>query len=138
MMVPTQEKEHKKKCLLPDDGSFGNAAGAANPVPPLEPQRTARTLQARGGANVNGQLRLPAERLSSVNQRQTVQRNNVQQQQSVQRILPLDRFVEAASTRQARKFTGSVSRPRFVTHKQGIVQQHPNHRRIQGQFIANQ
>jgi len=23
MMVPVQEKEYKKKCLLPDDGSIG-------------------------------------------------------------------------------------------------------------------
>ena len=28
MMVPTQEREHKKKCLLPDAGSSGAAGGA--------------------------------------------------------------------------------------------------------------
>ena len=38
-MVPTQEKEHKKKCLLPDDGSF--AAGA----PQTQAPRNGKQLQ---------------------------------------------------------------------------------------------
>ncbi len=30
VMVPTQEKEHKKKCLLPDDGSFAGSASSTS------------------------------------------------------------------------------------------------------------
>ena len=30
MMVPSQEKEHKKKCLLPDDGSNGSTGGSTS------------------------------------------------------------------------------------------------------------
>ena len=32
MMVPNQEKEHKKKCLLPDDGSNGSTGGSTSAV----------------------------------------------------------------------------------------------------------
>ncbi len=86
MMVPTQEKEHKKKCLLPDDGSFGGATPASS-----SSARAGKAITARG---VNGKIKL-----------QTLQKlqSGQQHQQKVPQ-LPLDRLGAAASARHQRTF----------------------------------
>ena len=96
MMVPTQEKEHKKKCLLPDDGSFGTGNTEPAPAP-----RQSRTLNVQG-RGANGRLSLGPQ---AVQQRQGRSQQNTQ--------LPLDRLAlgAAASTRNSRTFSASTRRP---------------------------
>ncbi len=90
MMVPSQEKEHKKKCLLPDDGTIGRR--------PEAPRSARQLISARGA---NGKLKLPK------------QLNEQQQQQQQRHLLALERLSVASSERHTRAFQGQ-QHPRVV------------------------
>lgn len=117
IMVPSQEKEHKKKCLLPDDGING-----VGPAP--RQAKVLKNVEGRGEQKVQLQ-QLPL-------QQRTEEQVNVEE--GTPQVLPLDRLASAASTtRQSRAFSSRLGRPAQQTRF--IPSQIVDKRRIQGQFI---
>lgn len=121
MQVPKQEKEHKKKCLLPDDGSFANGNNG-NGAAPRSGKAASIAVQGRGTKRPLGQ-----------------EQDNKILTASPQ-PLPLDRL-GSASTRHTRRFNhqGFVGAPQvFQRQQQQQLAQQGGHRRAgvhQGQFV---
>lgn len=125
VQMPTQEFEHKKKCLLPDDGTLprktaeNEVEGSAD-IDTSESRRESASQAAPqagyGAAKPDTGYGSPREgRLTKSLEQQALEQRRVQAQQQALRFRQQQQQqqIQLQQQRQARTFRGNVGQPRF-------------------------